>query len=65
VLARTAHDLFAELNCLTTLAMAAVALHAPSAGATCRDALSRIYDLRVWVIVWPVIETVAGSLATA
>jgi hypothetical protein len=57
--------LFAERGNLSVLAMAAVALHRPDAGEICRDAIARIYDLRHWQFLWLVIETVAGSFATA
>jgi hypothetical protein len=65
VLARTARDPFAECNSLSVLAMAAVALRQPDAGEICRDALTRLYDLRYWQVLWLVTETLAGSLAAA
>ena len=43
--------------------MAAVALRRPDAGEICRDAITRIYDVRMWHVVWLLIETVAGFFA--
>jgi hypothetical protein len=65
VLARTARDLFSEGNNLSALAFAAVALHRRDAGEICRDAITRLYDLRFWTVLWLLIETVAGHLAAA
>jgi hypothetical protein len=42
-----------------------VTLHRPDAWEICRDAIVRLYDLRYWQVVWLVLETVAGSFATA
>jgi hypothetical protein len=45
--------------------MAAVALRHRDAKQICRDAITRLYDLRYWQVLWIVIETVAGFLAAA
>ena len=62
-LARTVGDLFAERANLSTLAMSAAVLRRPDAAEICRDAISRIYDCRMWHVVWIVVETVAGFFA--
>jgi hypothetical protein len=63
VLAQSVRDLLNECGSLYPLAMAAVALHRPDAGAICRDALARTYDLRFWPFLWLELETVAGYFA--
>jgi predicted ATPase/class 3 adenylate cyclase len=63
VLAQSVRDLLNECGNLYLLAMAAVALDRPDAGAICRDALSRTYDLRFWPFLWLELETVAGYFA--
>jgi hypothetical protein len=63
-LARNVRDPYAEGLNLSALAFAAVALHRPDADETCRDAISRLYDLRHSQVIWLVIETTAGFFAT-
>ena len=65
VLARTVGDLATERSSLSTLAMAAVALRRADAGEICRDAITQIYDFRMWRLVWLLIETVAGFFTAA
>jgi hypothetical protein len=64
-LARSAGDPGPEGNNLSTLAFAAVALRRSDAGEICRDAVTRLYDLRYWPTLWMLIETVAHFLAAA
>jgi predicted ATPase/class 3 adenylate cyclase len=64
-LARTVQDLTAEGLNLTTRAFAGVALHRPDAADICRDAMTRFYDLRFWLLVYLQIEAAAGIFATA
>jgi hypothetical protein len=64
-LARTARDPNAEGINFTMLAFAATALHTSDASEICRGAITRLYDLRFWNVLWLVIETTAGSFATA
>jgi hypothetical protein len=64
-LARIVRDLSAEGINLSCLAFAATALRAPDAHNVCREALARLYDMRFWILVWLVIETAAGSFASA
>jgi predicted ATPase/class 3 adenylate cyclase len=65
LLARTARDLTAELNCLAALSFAAAALHSPDAPEICLDAITRLYDIRGWAMLWLLIETVTGSFAAS
>jgi predicted ATPase/class 3 adenylate cyclase len=65
LLARTARDLTAELNSLTALSFAVAALHSSDAAEICYDAITRLYDIRGWAMLWLVIETVAGSFAAS
>jgi hypothetical protein len=65
LLARRVGDVSSERANLLTLAQAAVAQHRPDATEICRDAIARIYDFRMWHVVWILIETVASLLAAA
>jgi predicted ATPase/class 3 adenylate cyclase len=64
-LARVVQDLSAEGDNLHARALAAVALRRPDAAEICRDAITRLYDLRFWVHVFLQIEAAAGLLAAA
>jgi hypothetical protein len=63
-LARTVQDLTAEGLNVNTRAFAAVALHRPDAAEICRDAITRLYDLRFWYLVYLQIDVAAGLFAT-
>jgi predicted ATPase/class 3 adenylate cyclase len=64
-LARTTGDPGPEGNNLSALAFAAIALRRPDAEAICRDAMTRLYELRYWLHLWMLIETVAHLLAAS
>jgi predicted ATPase/class 3 adenylate cyclase len=64
-LARKAQDLVAEGLNLSARAFAGVALHRPDAAEICRDAITRLYDLRLWFLVFLQIEAAAGLFAAA
>jgi predicted ATPase len=62
-LARSFGDPSTECANLLPLAMAAVVLRRPDGRAICRDAIARCYDVRMWHVVWLLIETAAGFFA--
>jgi hypothetical protein len=57
VLARTVRDLFCEGSNLSALVFAAVALNRPDTAQICRDAITWLYDLRYWQLLWLVMDT--------
>jgi hypothetical protein len=63
-LARTVQDLMAEGLNVSTRAFAAAALHRPDAAEICRDAITRLYDLRLWYVVYLQIDVAAVLFAT-
>jgi predicted ATPase len=64
-LARTGGDSNSECLNLAALAMAAVAHRRPDAGEICRHALTRNYDIRNWLGLWLLIETIASYFAAS
>jgi predicted ATPase/class 3 adenylate cyclase len=63
-LARKTQDLWAEALNLSARALAGIALHRPDAAEICCDAITRLYDLRFWMIVFLQIDAAAGLFAT-
>jgi hypothetical protein len=64
-IARTAGDRFVESWNNFMLAVAALALHRPDAMEICRDAMVRLYEIRDWLMLWPLVEHTAGYFAGA
>jgi predicted ATPase/class 3 adenylate cyclase len=63
-LARTVQDLTAEGLNVNTRAVAGVALHRPDAAEICRDAITLLYELRFWYLVYLQMDVAAALFAT-
>jgi hypothetical protein len=63
-LARKTQDHWAEALNLIASSFAGVALRRPDAAEICRDALGRLYDVRLWRLVFLQIDVAAGLFAS-
>ena len=62
--ARHCGDLLNEGDGLRSIALATVGLHPDEAIEPCRNALIKLYEIRLWLTIWQVFESVGLSLAS-
>ena len=64
VTARQSGDQVSEGDCLRSIALATVGLHADEAIEACREALISLYDIRYWYRIWQLFESIGLALAS-
>ena len=65
VTARESGDLVSECDCLRAIALATVALHPDKAIQACRDALTRLFEIRFWWRTWHVFDSIGLALVSS